>query len=206
MIKSTKPFSRSLRTLTHVPRWSIVRLIQRQSVMEHQGLVAIYADQIADIIGWDGDRRSLLMAALSHDWTEVETGDMPGPFKKSVVDGGKLDDFEREVYERRFGGEPRITDDPMVHYILKTADMLEAVLFLVSERRLGNHGVTGVLLTSYALLVRTLDNYTLEQRTRVLVAIHEALRDEWRGQDGIPNRDLESQGYRLQDILKGLEG
>ncbi len=169
--------------------------------MEHSALVAIYADQIAGILGWDGDRAALMRACLSHDWPEVESGDMPGPFKRATVDGAKLDEYENSVYERRFGGNPNNDDDPTIGHILKTADLLEAVLFLVSERRLGNQGVVSALLSNYALLVKSLNSYPLRQRQNLMFLINGAIRDEWEGQDGVLDPQLESAGELLKGVI-----
>jgi len=169
--------------------------------MEHSGLVAIYADQIAGVLGWDGDRAALMRACLSHDWPEVESGDMPGPFKRAAVDDAKLSEYEDQVYDRRFGGNPNNDDDPMIGHMLKTADILEAVLFLVSERRLGNQGVVSVLLSNYALLVKSLNNYPLRGRQNLMFLINKAIRDEWEGQDGVLDPELEAAGGMLKGVI-----
>lgn len=169
--------------------------------MEHSALVAIYADQIVDILKWKGDRAALMRACLSHDWPEVESGDLPGPFKRAAVDDAKLNEYEDSVYERRFGGKPDMGDDHSIHHILKTADLLEAVLFLVSERRLGNQGVVSVLFSNYALLLKSLDKYEFRHRVNLTYYINNAIRDEWTGQDGVLDDGLEAAGGSLKGVI-----
>lgn len=141
-------FERELRTLSHVPRWAIVRTIQRQSVAEHSYYVAIYADQIAELIEWQGSRRNLMRLAMFHDMDEILSGDIASP-AKAVLNcaeyrtwSSKLMSGRFSYFEEWFQSEPGRVKEALT--ILHVADWLEGVLFLCDEEFLGNKNVRDV--------------------------------------------------------------
>lgn len=144
-------FEREIRNLAFVPRWAIIRVQRQQSVAEHSYFVAIYADQIARAINWSGPRDQLMRLALFHDMDEILTGDISAPSKKvmesSAMSGWHI--FEKWKTQRM---EERINCfqsyleivspwDKSGYAIIKTADLLEAVLFLCDETFSGNRNV-----------------------------------------------------------------
>ena len=148
-------FEREIRDTAFVPRWSIVRVSRQQSIAEHAYFVAIYSDQIAEILGWEGPRDALFRYALMHDADEILSGDIAGPAKKilkkavgvsiHIFDNWlfqqmkrRIPDFERWV--RSTGSNLRWDED--IKAIIKIADILESVLFLVDEQFIGNRFVT----------------------------------------------------------------
>lgn len=175
-------FNRNYRTLGQVPRWSIVRLTRPQSVLEHTALVAFYANEIADIINYDGPRGPLLWEALCHDLPEVETGDLPSPVKKRLSTPQLLADYEADIMERRFGHDNHTADNKM-HKIIKCADLLEAVLKLTEEKAAGNRAVNSVLYAMTDMLFQRAD--FLDPTGDLTKHIVHAIRDEFFGTDGV---------------------
>jgi len=127
---------RDIRTLSHVPRWSIVRTIRRQSVAEHCFFVAIYVDWICELIPKQSIKAKLIRYALYHDLDEIVLGDIPGPCKKYLkIDKESVD----AQVERMIGFKPfHSTLNLEELLIVKIADLLEGSVFLLEEQRLGN--------------------------------------------------------------------
>lgn len=137
-------FSPELRTMSVVPRWSIVWTLTRDVLSNHSFFVAVYADQIAAMIEWKGPHGALLVSALLHDADETVTGDIVAPIKHEIIDktrakafvSGKMRERLPYVEHRLSGIDTRWRGD--IYKIVKAADRLDAVLFLVIEQRLGN--------------------------------------------------------------------
>jgi 5'-deoxynucleotidase YfbR-like HD superfamily hydrolase len=145
-------FEQDLRSLSFVERWGTVRRVTRQNVAEHSYFVAVYAGQIAEAIEWPGDRRTLYEYALAHDAPEVASGDIQGPTKRAAIDPERMAAFEAAESERRFGmswiGGIIVMDseiNPEVKRIVKSADIMEEVMYLAMEMSLGNASVQDVL-------------------------------------------------------------
>lgn len=194
MRKSKKPkkfFAREYRTLGEVPRWSIVRLNKEQSVLEHTGLVAMYTLDICEILNYQWntkpiDVRAALKWALHHDYPEVVSGDIPSPVKKMISTKEGIAEFEERIFNNRFGiYTPELPE--YIENIVKTADLLEAVLKLTSELARGNRTVMGVLPGLTELLFdhaarSFVDQPTCKELKNELVA---AISDEFHGTDGV---------------------
>lgn len=141
-------FEREYRELSTVPRWTIIRTIQKQNVAEHSFYVALYAGQVADLIKWPGPRAVLLDIALRHDLEEVYMSDIPGPSKRAMVhDVDKYQQRCESENVRRFGEDyknrtmmfwnlPDVEDQ--VRAIIKVADLLDECFFLATDHQLGN--------------------------------------------------------------------
>lgn len=143
-----KLFPPELRTASIVPRWSIVWTLNKDYVSNHSYFVTIYARQIAKVIGWKGSMEDLMVYALYHDLEELITGDIVSPVKREIVDPEK----SRAYVDGKMGASmPGIladiidveNDDKIlgghgIKKIVKAADRLDALLFLITERRLGN--------------------------------------------------------------------
>ena len=152
-------FNRHERELAFVPRWTIVRTIRKQSVAEHSFYVALWADRIAELMGIHDPefRHALGRYALVHDMAEIYTGDTPSPFK-SHLNRDEVNIVEWLVSTRLFLG---IDDyflfvvDHALKQIVKTADFIEALVFLYEEQQMGN---------------KSLDNVVAQIENRLLVA------------------------------------
>jgi 5'-deoxynucleotidase YfbR-like HD superfamily hydrolase len=124
--------------LSEVPRWTIVRTIQRQSVMDHSARVAIAAPRIAiKYLGVAADDYEALYhisrAALLHDQDEYVSGDISSPAKAMM----ELGSFS--VNASRYAIEFPLQEISKEHYkAVKAADFYEALVFLAKETALGN--------------------------------------------------------------------
>lgn len=133
---------RELRELSFVPRWGVLRRVRSQSTAEHSYYVALYAAHVADMVGWNGDRGALLRSALVHDLPEAVTGDIPGPAKRKMMDPQKTNEMESKYIGSRFPDDSAAWHDaklhPEIRLLIKAADLLDEIMFLATERQLGN--------------------------------------------------------------------
>lgn len=166
-------FTLGLRELAFVPRWTVARTTRKPSVAEHSYYVAQYADGIAELIEWKGDRHRLLQHALWHDVEEMITGDIPGPVKRGIQNehetllAGAHEPSADMAYERY------VSKMMNAHYgrknkdllntarweglsIVKVADILEDLMFAIEQYRFGN---------------RWMDNIRINDRIRLEPAI-----------------------------------
>lgn len=136
-------FERELRDLAFVSRWAIARTIHRQSVAEHSYFVTIYALQLCQLLQIPrNDVLPVVVHSLTHDMDECFTGDIPGPAKRAIRDETKYDSYIKRGIEDRFKwitGSPNY--DTYAIKIVKTANLIDEVLYLCSERQLGNQSV-----------------------------------------------------------------
>lgn len=156
------PFPPELRTLSVVPRWSIVHTTQVDTVSNHSFFVTFYAHMIGRVIKWEGSRTYLLYAALLHDCEEAILGDLVSPIKKQIIDQEKADEYVNMKMQERMNGivmefadltkdsSMRMLDE--ADLIIKAADRLDALLFLIMESRRGNKVIDPLIKTSTALL------------------------------------------------------
>ena len=120
-----------VRNLAFIPRWTTVHKVQGQDDAQHSHVVAVYADQLAEYFKWNGDRAALIRYALWHDIGELASGDMPGPFKRRVVDEQKYTELVNGWLAGIFiGGEWKKPDDPTLLSIVKLADCIDEVLWV----------------------------------------------------------------------------
>lgn len=109
-------------------------------------------------VGPDTISKNLMLAALQHDLTEQETGDIPAPFKRSVE--GLRDNIarmERDILEASgmCDYSAQLTDDEKLW--LKIADSLEGALFCGEEYQRGNLPLRRVGLTFLSYVEELLD-------------------------------------------------
>lgn len=179
-------FEREIRTLDYVPRWVIVRSHHRQTVASHSYFVAVYAMQIADVIGWSGDRGALLKYALQHDWAEVFTGDIPHPSKAYGMDRDRWKRFEEAQLVHLFGREGLLRPEKDIKSIVTVADLFESLLFLTGEVALGNRQVDSMRVMIMEQLRGVIDLMpgTPESKEELKKHIDKAVADELGGQTG----------------------
>lgn len=165
-------FEKELRDLAFVPRWSIVRVTRQQSVAEHSYFVALYADQLAELLNWESDRVQLMRYALVHDLDEILSGDIAAPAKRVIkkAAGAGWQIVEKWLHQqvvRRVNDYTRlttgVTDD--IKSIVKTADLLEAVVFLADEQFVGNKNVTEHKNYLYRSLIDSIDELPYNARS-----------------------------------------
>ena len=135
-----KPIALAWRDMAYVPRWVILRRHRQQSLAEHSYFVAVYAKQIAELIGYK-DIKEVMWYALIHDIDETITGDIPGPIKRAAFDKKKAEEAMHDVMMHKFGADV-LTDLKFtyneVRRIVSAADSVEEVCFLMEEMSMGN--------------------------------------------------------------------
>jgi 5'-deoxynucleotidase YfbR-like HD superfamily hydrolase len=120
----------------------------KDNVATHSYYVTVYSYMIAKIIKWEGPKDYLMLMAALHDNNESITGDITGPVKSSIMDEEKIDISILELTEQRMEGliEELFDLEDSLHYqtvrdaqnIVKVADKLDALLFLIMNQRMGN--------------------------------------------------------------------
>ena len=137
-----------------IKRWSLMRSVREENIMEHSQQVAIIAHALAliknKIYGGAVDVNKVVLLAQYHEVSEVITGDLPTPikyFNPEIKTAYK--DLEKNASERLIGMLPEELKDEYKVYILpnedteeyklvKCADRLAAYLKCVEEVRAGN--------------------------------------------------------------------
>ncbi len=154
---------KDIRTLSHVPRWAIIRTEQQQSVAEHSYYVALYAAMIYDMIDAPQcDAEEVLWHALVHDIDELVTGDIPSPVKNGI---------EAPDAHVLAGIGPATTNKEVLK-IVKLADILEAVMFIIDDQNLGNLQVEGLLNQLIEIMENRLEEFDIEIRTELRNMVH----------------------------------
>jgi 5'-deoxynucleotidase YfbR-like HD superfamily hydrolase len=129
----------------HVERFHTVPTHLRETVGHHSFCVAWLTCLMSPAD--TGPSVALLMAALQHDIAEVETGDIPAPFKRRNP-AVKIECDVQEAGALAAHGLPDfaagLTDHEAV--ILKLADSLAGMAFCLHERKLGSRHI----ITSFA--------------------------------------------------------
>ena len=120
-----------------VKRYHTVRVHNPQDLAAHSWGVAMIISAISE----EPPSANLLMAALTHDLAESETGDIPAPVKwNNTTISNALDDLEF-----RFDKEHQIifdlTDEELS--LLTWADTFELVLYCGVELNMGNSFMRG---------------------------------------------------------------
>ena len=131
--------------LCHVRRWHIVQTHREQTVAEHSYAVAVLDGSLAAAMRWRGllhhtEQLRLLQWALSHDMMEVKTGDTPTPFKRALesVAGPGIVEKAEDAIDRDTAGAYRMVKGSEIEMIVKLADSIEAIQFLL-DNGAGDH-------------------------------------------------------------------
>lgn len=111
-----------LRDLGWIQRWSIVPMFRRQSTAEHSFFVAVYALELYEVAIGGPPGSAFMKWALLHDADEIHSGDIPTPYKRKIGIKTQPPDL-----------------DPLDIQIIRIADILEAYIFLLEEKMLGNY-------------------------------------------------------------------
>ena len=172
-------FPPELRTASVVHRWSIVRTLKPDNVAEHSYYVACYAVAIARLIEWQGPLGDLTFFALMHDAEELVTGDLVSPVKNQIVDESLFERFVTDQMSERLPliqhQMTPIAESPaglQIEKIVKVADKVDAVLFLITEIKLGNSSLGMLLKDAYENLKKAWLDLCVE------IQVHPAGADE----------------------------
>lgn len=112
----------------HIKRWTIVNVVNNQSLAEHTFNVTMIARAFAKALKVPDD--NLIKAALEHDLSEIVTGDLPTPTKRRMVELGSAPDDIWPTPTRDLNETER--------KVLKMADIVDAIHFL-EDHGVGKH-------------------------------------------------------------------
>ena len=143
-----------LNRMKYIKRWSLMRSVREENIMEHSQQVAVIAHALAlinnKIYGKNVDTAKVVMLAQYHEVSEVITGDLPTPikyFNPEIKSAYK--DLEVHASQRLINMLPEELKEEYTEYILpdaeteeykivKCADRLSAYLKCVEEVKAGN--------------------------------------------------------------------
>ncbi len=140
--------------MKHIARWSLMRTVSREDLMQHSASVAIFGQALAiirnEVFGGNVDVDKVATLALYHDTAEVLSGDMPTPVKyyndamksayaeiEDVINVkliGSLPEELRLAYSDYL--QPNVDTDE--YKLMKVADKLCAYIKSLEERHAGN--------------------------------------------------------------------
>ena len=143
-----------LNRMKYIKRWSLMRSIREENIMEHSQAVSVIAHALAlitnKICGGNVDVNKVVLLAQYHEVGEVITGDLPTPikyFNPEIKTAYK--DLEKGACERILSMLPESLQDAYKEFILpdenteeyklvKYADRLSAYLKCAEEVKAGN--------------------------------------------------------------------
>ena len=140
--------------MKHIKRWSLMRSVQEENIMEHSYQVATIAHALAvinnKILGGDINVEKVVLMAQYHEVSEVITGDLPTPIKYFNPEiHMAYKDLEKDAERRLLGMLPEDLKGYYAEYVspdtdsaeykmVKSADRLAAYLKCIEEVRSGN--------------------------------------------------------------------
>ena len=140
--------------MKYIKRWSLMRSIREENIMEHSHQVAVIAHALAvisnKIYGDNLDIAKVVLYAQYHEVGEVITGDLPTPikyFNPEIKSAYK--DLEKQATERILGMLPETLKEEYEKFVLpdtsskeyafvKYADRLSAYIKCLEELKAGN--------------------------------------------------------------------
>ncbi len=143
-----------LNRMKYIKRWSLMRSVREENIMEHSQQVAVIAHALAliknKLYGGQVDVNKTVLLAQYHEVGEVITGDLPTPikyFNPEIKSAYK--DLEKKASERLIGMLPEVLRDEYAEFVMpneqteeykivKCADRLSAYLKCVEEIKAGN--------------------------------------------------------------------
>lgn len=143
-----------LNRMKYIERWSLMRSVRKENIMEHSQNVAVIAHALAlinnKIYGGNVDEKKVVLLAQYHEVGEVITGDLPTPikyFNPEIKTAYK--DLEKQASERILNMLPDELKGEYEEYILpdsnsfehklvKYADRISAYIKCIEEVKAGN--------------------------------------------------------------------
>lgn len=140
--------------MKYIRRWSLMRSVRDENIMEHSQQVAMLAHALAVIknklYGGNVNAEKCVMYAVYHECSEVMTGDLPTPikyFNNSIH--GAYKSLEDKACEKLIAMLPEEMRGEIERYVLpdaqsaeyktvKAADRLAAYIKCLEEHRCGN--------------------------------------------------------------------
>lgn len=142
-MKELARFVNKLRGVNWVNRWNMHARLRQENVAEHSFWVATFTAVLAPA----NLREALVFAAVTHDYEEAITGDLPALVKRATPSwGDTVKTAEAELFRAAVGPEEREIQDAFLmarhaaetHPVVKLADLLSALMYARMERELGN--------------------------------------------------------------------
>lgn len=140
--------------MKYIKRWSLMRSVREENIMEHSQQVAVFAHALAviknKIYGGQVNAEKCVMYATYHECSEVMTGDLPTPIKyfnnsihgayKELEDKAcdKLLQMLPEELSEELGCYVKPDTSSEEYKIVKAADRLAAYVKCLEEHRCGN--------------------------------------------------------------------
>ena len=145
-----------LNRMKYIRRWSLMRSVREENIMEHSQQVSVIAHALAlinnKIYGGNVDVNKTVLLAQYHEVGEVITGDLPTPIKYFNPEINlAYKDLEKNACERILNMLPEELKEEYKGYVLqkdedseesrlvKYADRLSAYLKCVEEMKAGNN-------------------------------------------------------------------
>ncbi|MEG1520574.1 MAG: 5'-deoxynucleotidase, partial [Clostridia bacterium] len=142
-----------LNRMKYIERWSLMRSVKKENIMEHSQQVSVIAHALAVIgntyFGKNYDANKIGMVACFHETSEVITGDLPTPIKyfnpeiktaykdlEKIATVRLLDMLPTEM--KSVYDELILTPTEEEHAIMKYADKLSAYIKCIEELKMGN--------------------------------------------------------------------
>ena len=143
-----------LNRMKYIKRWSLMRSVREENIMEHSQQVAVIAHALAlinnKIFGGDINVNEVVLLSQYHEVGEVITGDLPTPikyFNPEIKSAYK--DLEKNACEKLLNMLPENlrpeyekyivpNEDSPEYRLVKCADRLSAYLKCVEEVKAGN--------------------------------------------------------------------
>ena len=140
--------------MKYIKRWSLMRSVREENIMEHSQQVAFIAHALAVITnklyGGSLDCEKCVLYAIYHECSEVLTGDLPTPikyFNRSIT--GAYKDIESAACDKLLATLPEELREELAPSVkpdtsceewkvVKAADRLSAYIKCLEERRCGN--------------------------------------------------------------------
>jgi 5'-deoxynucleotidase len=141
--------------MKYIKRWSLMRSVREENIMEHSQQVAFFAHALAiinrKVMGGNADAEKTVLYAVYHECSEVLTGDLPTPIKylnDSIR--GAYKEIESKANERLLSMLPDEMREEIAPYVspkqdeleyklVKAADRLAAYVKCLEEARSGNN-------------------------------------------------------------------
>ena len=125
--------------MKYIKRWSLMRSIREENIMEHSHQVAVIAHALAIIKNkkFDGtvDVNKVVMLAQYHEVGEVITGDLPTPikyFNPEIKSAYK--DLEKNACEKILNMLPEDLREEYNQYIIPNTDTQEYLIVKYADR------------------------------------------------------------------------
>ncbi len=125
--------------MKYIKRWSLMRSVKEENIMEHSHQVAVIAHALALIhnknFNGNADVAKTVLLAQYHEVGEVITGDLPTPIKYFNPEiNSAYKDLEEKACEKLIKMLPENLQGEYAEYILPDKDCLEAKIVKYADR------------------------------------------------------------------------